>query len=271
MLNPEHQSVYNLESYLLHEAGLVVSNILGIRIHISPFAKKNINRVMALFDRGWVFHLKWRSNEGILKLYCDHRLMTEMLAIDENHIGLKDSHRVLHKYAHQFSEGFSQHLTYFMAEPWKVDVVDVKPFKNIVDIVQSSNYGRFYEIHTGTQLLNQVFTVADKELIQVWRDRLQKCEGEHFIEHYDDIKEIVPLISNYVQMPAQSQWLDSLEVELPVSAELGKTRIQLRKVLDLGPGDVVSLNKIDGDPVDLYINNQKFAEGRIIQAKGKIG
>ena len=55
-----------------------------------------------------------------------------------------------------------------------------------------------------------------------------------------------------------------LDVELPIAVELGRVRMLMKEILDLGPGAVVELNKFSGEPVDLFVNNKKFAEGEVV-------
>ncbi len=55
-----------------------------------------------------------------------------------------------------------------------------------------------------------------------------------------------------------------LDVELPIAVELGRVRMMMKEILDLGPGAVVELNKFSGEPVDLFVNNKKFAEGEVV-------
>ncbi len=55
-----------------------------------------------------------------------------------------------------------------------------------------------------------------------------------------------------------------LDVSLPVTIELGRTSMLIRDVLDLGPGSVVELDKLSGEPVDLYVNDRKFARGEVV-------
>jgi flagellar motor switch protein FliN/FliY len=55
-----------------------------------------------------------------------------------------------------------------------------------------------------------------------------------------------------------------MDVELPVVIELGRTSMFIRDILDLGPGSIVELNKLSGEPVDLLINDRKFARGEVV-------
>jgi flagellar motor switch protein FliN len=60
-----------------------------------------------------------------------------------------------------------------------------------------------------------------------------------------------------------------MDVPLRVSVELGRTRMSLRQALDLQPGSVVELDRLAGDPVDIYVNDKLFAHGEVVVVADK--
>ncbi len=54
------------------------------------------------------------------------------------------------------------------------------------------------------------------------------------------------------------------DVKLRVKIELGRTRMLVEDVLKLGEGSVVELDKLAGDPVDVYINDRLVARGEVL-------
>ena len=54
------------------------------------------------------------------------------------------------------------------------------------------------------------------------------------------------------------------DVSLNVKIELGRTSMLLEDVLKLGEGAVVELDKLAGDPVDIYVNNRPVARGEVL-------
>jgi flagellar motor switch protein FliN/FliY len=59
--------------------------------------------------------------------------------------------------------------------------------------------------------------------------------------------------------------LDALsDVELDLKIELGRTQMQLEDVLKLRRGSVVALDKLAGDPVDVYVNGRLIARGEVL-------
>jgi flagellar motor switch protein FliN/FliY len=55
-----------------------------------------------------------------------------------------------------------------------------------------------------------------------------------------------------------------LDLTLPVSIELGRTRMTVQEILRLGRGSVVQLERLAGEPIDLYVSDRRFAEGEVV-------
>jgi flagellar motor switch protein FliN/FliY len=54
------------------------------------------------------------------------------------------------------------------------------------------------------------------------------------------------------------------DVELDLTIELGRTHMQLEDVLKLKQGAVVPLDKLAGDPADIYVNGRLIARGEVL-------
>jgi len=54
------------------------------------------------------------------------------------------------------------------------------------------------------------------------------------------------------------------DVQLHVRIELGRTKMLVQDVLRLGEGSVVELDKLAGDPVDVYVNERLVARGEVL-------
>ena len=55
-----------------------------------------------------------------------------------------------------------------------------------------------------------------------------------------------------------------LEVELDVTIELGRKRMTIQEVLQLGKGSIIELSKLAGEPVDIFVNQKKLAQGEVV-------
>ncbi len=62
-----------------------------------------------------------------------------------------------------------------------------------------------------------------------------------------------------------------LDVPLEVTAEIGRTRLPLRDLLQLGPGSVVELAKLAGEPLDVFVNGRLVARGEAVMVNDKFG
>lgn len=62
-----------------------------------------------------------------------------------------------------------------------------------------------------------------------------------------------------------------LDVPLEVSVELGRTRMSIQSLLALGPGSVIELDKIAGEPLDIMVNGRLIARGEAVVVNDKFG
>ncbi|MBV5318867.1 MAG: flagellar motor switch protein FliN [Desulfobulbaceae bacterium] len=61
------------------------------------------------------------------------------------------------------------------------------------------------------------------------------------------------------------------DVPLQVSVEVGRARILLKDLLQMGEGYVVELDKLAGEPLDLYVNSRLIAKGEAVKVGDKFG
>ncbi|MEA2060968.1 MAG: flagellar motor switch protein FliN [Thermodesulfobacteriota bacterium] len=70
----------------------------------------------------------------------------------------------------------------------------------------------------------------------------------------------------------QAQDLDFiLDIPLELSVELGKTRMLINDLLQLGQGSILELNKFAGEPLEVYINHKLIARGEVVVVNEKFG
>jgi flagellar motor switch protein FliN len=62
-----------------------------------------------------------------------------------------------------------------------------------------------------------------------------------------------------------------LDVSMRVTVELGRTRMQLSQILELQHGSVVELDRLAGDPVDIFVNDCMIARGEVVIVDDKFG
>ncbi len=62
-----------------------------------------------------------------------------------------------------------------------------------------------------------------------------------------------------------------MDVALPVSIELGRTQLSISEILALGPGSVVELARLAGEPVDVMVNHKLVARGEVVVVEENFG
>ena len=59
------------------------------------------------------------------------------------------------------------------------------------------------------------------------------------------------------------------ELTIVLSIEIGRAQIKIRDLLNLTKDSIIDLNKLAGEPVDIYANGKLISQGNIITANGK--
>jgi flagellar motor switch protein FliN len=62
-----------------------------------------------------------------------------------------------------------------------------------------------------------------------------------------------------------------LDIPLEVSVELGRTKMLINELLQLGQGSVIELNKLAGEPLEIFINRKLVARGEAVVVNEKFG
>ena len=62
-----------------------------------------------------------------------------------------------------------------------------------------------------------------------------------------------------------------MDVGLNLSVELGRKEMQIREILGLGPGKIIELDKLAGEPVDLLVNGKLLAKGEVVVVDENFG
>ena len=62
-----------------------------------------------------------------------------------------------------------------------------------------------------------------------------------------------------------------LDIPLEITVELGRTRIQIRELLQIKPGSAVKLSRLEGEPVDILANDTLIAKGEVVVQNEKYG
>jgi flagellar motor switch protein FliN/FliY len=61
------------------------------------------------------------------------------------------------------------------------------------------------------------------------------------------------------------------DVPVELTVEIGRTRMTIGETLALGPGSIVTLNRLAGEPVDLLVNGKPIARGEVVVIDEEFG
>jgi flagellar motor switch protein FliN/FliY len=62
-----------------------------------------------------------------------------------------------------------------------------------------------------------------------------------------------------------------LDIPLKVTVELGRTKLIVSELLNLGQGSVIELNKLAGEPMEVFVNDKLIARGEAVVVNEKFG
>lgn len=96
-------------------------------------------------------------------------------------------------------------------------------------------------------------TLNPEETAELLKENTQQAPGRNGQEHYARDLEFL------------------FDVPLQVSVEVGRARILLKDLLQMGEGYVVELDKLAGEPLDLYVNSRLIARGEAVKVGDKFG
>jgi flagellar motor switch protein FliN/FliY len=60
-------------------------------------------------------------------------------------------------------------------------------------------------------------------------------------------------------------------IPVQIRAVLGRTRISIANILKLGPGHVLELDTLDGEPIEILVNNTPIARGEVVVVGEQFG
>lgn len=74
-----------------------------------------------------------------------------------------------------------------------------------------------------------------------------------------------------LDVPAQKNLKMILDIPLRVTVELGRTKMPVSELLNLGQGSVVELSKLAGEPMEVLVNDKLIARGEAVVVNEKFG
>ena len=71
--------------------------------------------------------------------------------------------------------------------------------------------------------------------------------------------------------PSSAELERLYDVPVELTVEIGRTQMTIRETLGLGPGSIVTLDKLAGEPVDLLVNGKPIARGEVVVLDEEFG
>jgi flagellar motor switch protein FliN/FliY len=91
-------------------------------------------------------------------------------------------------------------------------------------------------------------------------------------EARDDLEQIEEEITPQTQLEERMKKLEMiLDIPLKVSVELGRTKMLVNDLLQLGQGSVIELSKLAGEPLEVLVNEKLVARGEVVVVNEKFG
>jgi len=118
--------------------------------------------------------------------------------------------------------------------------------------------------------------------VEIWRLTMSE-EDSVDMDTFDAEKEMMEALAQEAaaksnnQVPqlnggSQDPNLDRiLDIPLVLSAQLGNTRMLIKDLLQLGPGSIVELDKLAGEPLEVLVNERLVARGEVVMVNEKFG
>ncbi len=110
--------------------------------------------------------------------------------------------------------------------------------------------------------------LIEQQMLAMAEEEEKKKTAEVQNAKFEEFKKNTPTVSGEVSGDRIEMLMDII---LPVSIELGRTKMFIKDILDLERGSIVEIDKLAGEPVDLLINNKKMAEGEVVVVEKHFG
>ena len=120
-------------------------------------------------------------------------------------------------------------------------------------------------------------TVADENSTDESSDSLEKVVSDETVVEEQDADQADPAPVNKLSDDSspnigKEMNLDMiLELPVTISMEIGRTKISIRKLLQLSQGSVIELDRLAGEAMDVLVNDTLIAHGEVVVVNDKFG
>jgi flagellar motor switch protein FliN/FliY len=117
---------------------------------------------------------------------------------------------------------------------------------------------------------SDVETTADAD----WGDALKEQSESESLEsaQFNELEQQSDVSPAKMDVSPEDLKLDViLDVPVTISMEIGRTKINIRNLLQLNQGSVIELDRFAGEPMDVFVNGTLIAHGEVVVVNDKFG
>ena len=117
-------------------------------------------------------------------------------------------------------------------------------------------------------------TEADGDADADWGDALKEQSESENIEsaQFNELEQQSDVSPAKIDVSPEELKLDViLDVPVTISMEIGRTKINIRNLLQLNQGSVIELDRFAGEPMDVFVNGTLIAHGEVVVVNDKFG
>ncbi|MCP4320933.1 MAG: flagellar motor switch protein FliN [Alteromonadales bacterium] len=108
---------------------------------------------------------------------------------------------------------------------------------------------------------------TEQDMADEWAAALEESGDEVNNVEFDELQDTAAPLS-----AEEHARLDSiLDIPVTISMEVGRSKINIRNLLQLNQGSVVELDRIAGEPLDVLVNGTLIAHGEVVVVNDKFG
>jgi flagellar motor switch protein FliN/FliY len=112
---------------------------------------------------------------------------------------------------------------------------------------------------------------VDLETIDAEKEMMEPLAHEAATKSESSAQTPAPPAVPEIHGPQDSNLDRILDIPLVLSAQLGCTRMLIKDLLQLGPGSIVELDKLAGEPLEVLVNERLVARGEVVMVNEKFG
>lgn len=112
---------------------------------------------------------------------------------------------------------------------------------------------------------------VDLETLDAEKEMMKPLAQEAATKSENSAETPAPPAVPEINGPQDSNLDRILDIPLVLSAQLGSTRMLIKDLLQLGPGSIVELDKLAGEPLEVLVNERLVARGEVVVVNEKFG